>query len=286
MKKVYQRKMDAASLAAGIVGLAGLYNAVLAALENVDAYRKFGQDSRFIATRLELVKTQFREWADRVGLANASAAGPNLSTKHHRRLDDPVMFKLVRSTLLQMKERLDPSETAINRLDLADLDDDELPPLTADGGSNATARGIRASFGILRTGTSRKTKLEWVLWGKNRVMKSINEFEVLLEKLWKIIPPEAVDESGETGLTGTGDVSLGGGVASQSSLHTSPYLRLTRSLQTLLVGPSTCCCCRNTGIYLTVSYFSWHLIKLASYMLMRFNSGDEESNSGMAGCDE
>ncbi len=270
--------IDAARLAVGIVELASLYNAVLAALENVNAYCKFGPESRLIATRLELVKTQFRQWADHVGLAKASAAGPDLSTKHHRRLDDPVMFKLVRSTLLQMNERLDPSETAINRLDLANLEDDELPPPTADDGSDATARGIMASFGIRRTVTSHKTKLGWVLGGKNRVMKNINEFEMLLEKLWKIIPPEAVDENGETDLTGTGDVSLGGGIASQSSLHTSPYLWLTRSLQTLLIGLNTCCCCRNTGTYLTVSYFFWHFIKLA-YILMRLNSGDKESNS-------
>jgi hypothetical protein len=93
--------MDAASSAVGIVGLAGLYNAVLAARKNVDAYRMFGPGSRFIATRLELIEMHFRLWADCVGLANDSVEGRKLSTRHHSKLDDPVIYKLVQSTLLQ-----------------------------------------------------------------------------------------------------------------------------------------------------------------------------------------
>jgi hypothetical protein len=148
---------------------------VLDALENIDAYRKFGPEARFIATQLDLNKAHFLEWADRVGIDGTTSASATLRDEHHPMLDDPAIGKLVQRSLLCMKERLEQSETAMNFLGLADLDDDTmLPLLTNNSGSGSGSGGGGRATTASRThkganpfksphpvAASRKTKLGW-----------------------------------------------------------------------------------------------------------------------------
>jgi hypothetical protein len=207
--------MEPVSLAVGAVGLAGLFSAVLDALEKIDAYRKFGDESSFAATQLALNQAHFRQWCDRVGIEIAATTA-KLRAEHHPKLDDPAVSKLVQRTLQCMKARLDPSEAALKDIDLADVDDDTMLPLLAGdsisgfgaGASPRTASQTRKRANL----TSRKAKLRWAFSGKDRIMKQLDQFERLLESLRKLLPPYMADDKGNPGTTLTGTAATGGGV--------------------------------------------------------------------------
>jgi hypothetical protein len=245
--------MEAAGAAVSIISLVGLFSSVLEALEKVDAYRKFGDESRFITTQLELNKAHFRQWADRVGIADptsaAGAAKPR--AEHHPKLDDPVIYKLVKRTLECMNERLNPSEKTLKDLDMADIDDDILlPPLTTSGNTAGAAGGAKMAARTRKSAnpfkslhsvtaagtTSRRTKLKWAFSGKNRVMKQLDEFEWLLEKLWKLLPPEEADGKGTLGPTATGNADMASRVTSNAHLPFAVFSPPTLSLTVGFAG--------------------------------------------------
>ncbi len=243
-----QRKMEAAGLAVSAIGLVGLFSSVLDALEKIDAYRKFGDESRFITTQLELNKAHFRQWADRVGIADTTSAAGAVKprTEHHPKLDDPVVCKLVHRTLECMNERLNPSEKTLKDLDMADIDDEILlPSLTGDsaGGAKMAARTQRSANPLkslhsvtAAATTSRKTKLRWAFSGKSRVMKQLSEFKWLLEKLWKLLPPEAADDKGTHRPTATGNADMASGLTSNAHLPIPVISPSTSSLTLEFAG--------------------------------------------------
>jgi hypothetical protein len=49
-------------------------------------------------------------------------------------------------------------------------------------------------------------------------MRQLSEFESLLEKLWRLLPPKAANDKGTPGLTTTGNADMASGLMSNAHL--------------------------------------------------------------------
>jgi pterin-4a-carbinolamine dehydratase len=81
----------------------------------------------------------FQQWADRVGIADPISTGAaKPGAKHHPKLDNPVVYELVKCSLESMKVRPNPSESTLKDLEMADIDDNILlPPVLGGSGGGA-----------------------------------------------------------------------------------------------------------------------------------------------------
>lgn len=83
--------MEAAGLAIGVVGLAGLFKNCMELLSLISTTRSMDRDYHILYAKLELGKECLLLWAQQVRLFDPD--------QHDRRLDDPAVFAVVKQTL-------------------------------------------------------------------------------------------------------------------------------------------------------------------------------------------
>lgn len=96
--------MEPASFAVGIVGLAGLFNSCLEALNRAKDDRSFETDSQRLNAQFEADRLRFERWGHDVGLESG-----RLSADHHELLDDEEIVSAVTGLLTSINKVCGPS---------------------------------------------------------------------------------------------------------------------------------------------------------------------------------
>uniref|UniRef100_A0A8H7NHK0 ZZ-type domain-containing protein n=2 Tax=Bionectria ochroleuca TaxID=29856 RepID=A0A8H7NHK0_BIOOC len=103
--------METAGLVIGVVGLAGLFNSCLEALDKLQSYRTFGNDSYVLDTRFNATKARFARWGLGVGIERGQ-----LMRAHHPALDDKAVSDAVAKLLHIIVESIcNPGNVASHR---------------------------------------------------------------------------------------------------------------------------------------------------------------------------
>jgi hypothetical protein len=163
--------MEAAGLAFGIAGLAGLFNTGLGIVEKVDCYRDFGVESRSLIAQFEADRVRFRQWGQKAGI---NAEGQK---EHHEALDDPAISSVV-SKLLQSIKDID---------EVADYDSVDGQPASQPG---ALKSFRRLQFDNANGVSSRMSRISWSLRDKSRFLALVQSFSTLVQKLYELVPPD------------------------------------------------------------------------------------------------
>lgn len=103
--------MEAAGLAIGVVGLAGLFKSCMELLSLISTTGSMDRDYHILHAKLELERECLLLWAQQVRLFD-----PN--QQHDRRLDDPAVFAVVKQTLEAINLLMTESTTMQDRYGL------------------------------------------------------------------------------------------------------------------------------------------------------------------------
>lgn len=177
--------MEIAGLAVGVAGLASLLGACIDAVDRVDTYRKFGFESRYIIARFDDDKLLLHKWAEAVGITNGK-----LRDVHHRDLDRTEVRTAIARTLSSIQEIFSATNSFSSNLQGVPLDSKSTFSTHSDNYMNDPFTEEKKS----RSLASKGSKLRWSLGGKASFITQIEMFEVLVGKLYKIIP---LEEDGE-----------------------------------------------------------------------------------------
>lgn len=104
-------RMEAAGLAIGVVGLAGLFKSCMELLSLISTTGSMDRDYHILHAKLELERECLLLWAQQVRLFD-----PN--QQHDRRLDDPAVFAVVKQTLEAINLLMTESTTMQDRYGL------------------------------------------------------------------------------------------------------------------------------------------------------------------------
>ncbi|KAK2601957.1 hypothetical protein QQS21_004470 [Conoideocrella luteorostrata] len=162
--------MEPVGLAVGAIGLLGLFGSCMDALEKIDSYKEFGNDSRCLSTQFKAEKIRLQNWGAAVGLRDDS-----LLDDHHQLLDDPQILSTVRELLLIItnigREDAVPFQSKLAGKDRKDC---HTPTLTAPM-------------------ESRAKKIRWALTEKVKRVEQVQRLASLVQSLYNLVP------AGDTG---------------------------------------------------------------------------------------
>ncbi|KAI3331487.1 prion-inhibition and propagation-domain-containing protein [Xylariaceae sp. AK1471] len=177
--------MEAAGLGIGVIGLVGLFSTCLDMVERWDSYKDFGLESESLRARLTADRVLFRQWGQKVGIGNDRREGD-----HHKALDDPSIRPAIDLVLRSIKNIEDDANTFASPL----RHFSDLTRLSAEVDSmlHKDSKPFKKSENI----TSRRSRLGWALGGKARVLKLVASFEVLVQKLYDLVPPDPTIANG------------------------------------------------------------------------------------------
>ncbi|KAH8743884.1 prion-inhibition and propagation, helo domain-containing protein [Diaporthe sp. PMI_573] len=167
--------MEPAGLAIGITGLAALFSSCLEAIERVQSYKDFKDDSEALDAQFNAEKLRLQKWGLAVGLHEE-----NWPADHHHALDDPDMFSAVQHHLGIIQKIYDANGISSRRPLLAGtgLAKDWLFP----------ASHARPSHGA--PSASKMGKLAWALRGKAERTVQVKLFQGLVQQLHDLVPPD------------------------------------------------------------------------------------------------
>ncbi|XEV07499.1 hypothetical protein FSHL1_012786 [Fusarium sambucinum] len=141
-----------------VIGVAGLFSAVLEAAEKVQSYRSFGSDSSTLQTRFQTTKVLLEQWGHSVGCSNGV-----LSAQHSAKLDNPDIGGAVEKVLKITQEILQ------------------------FGLQHRPAHGV---IGLQTAG--RRQKLKWAFGDKQKQQEKVELFEKLVGQLLHLVPVDHV----------------------------------------------------------------------------------------------
>lgn len=168
--------MEAAGLAIGVAGLVGLFSACLDVVEKVDSYRDFGVESDALLARFQADKIRFRQWGQDAGIDQ-----DKLTESHNKRLDDVS----VRSAIDQILRGI---KGLVGEIDRSALFARELTGLKTTESNSIHLTGVNLEQQQQRV-SSRRSRLGWALRGKARYLALVESFDVLVQKLYDLVPP-------------------------------------------------------------------------------------------------
>lgn len=180
--------MEPIGLAVGVVGLAGLFEACIAAFDRVDVYRQYGSTERQLQNRFENQKFLLEDWGARAGIAvhsKQSPKSPQIDTTLEGRRNHRI-----KETLTCIYESLE----AINR-HFRHHGHAVTPALFLPMGGNTGAAK-----------PSPLSKLKWATGGKQRLVEQVDWFENMVKTLGDLIDgsmPSATMEQGRAPPSGT-----------------------------------------------------------------------------------
>lgn len=164
--------MEAAGLALGIAGLAGLFGSCLEVIEKVQYYRAFGSDSQDLEAQFNAEKLRFERWGRQVGFDKGV-----LAQQHHQSLEDPET-RLTVTGLLEVVKKIyqagdGHSQPALNA---RQLKHDPFSENQIQLSRNAPSESKRRRFA-------------WALWGKEERTEQVKLFGNIVQQLHNIVPP-------------------------------------------------------------------------------------------------
>ncbi|KAI5460897.1 prion-inhibition and propagation-domain-containing protein, partial [Mariannaea sp. PMI_226] len=158
--------MEPVGLAVGVVGMAGLFTSCLDLLAKIDSYRDFGDDSRSLAARFNSDKLRFEKWGRAVGIEQGK-----LSSNHHQALDDQttcsVVVDLITLIIQQISSEVDMEPA----------------------GNKSSVLNRPRPYQNIPT-VSKRQKIAWALRGREKRAAQVEQFGILVQKLWELVPPE------------------------------------------------------------------------------------------------
>ena len=162
-----------------VIGVAAVFNVCIDVLERIDSYRDFGTDSGQTVARFEADKIRLQEWADDVGISDGK-----MRDMHHNRLDRPEIVSVVKTILYYIRELFDATEHTQAQL--------RLPANIADSTSLALHGPFRSDMKAKRkahSSISVRSGIGWALKSKAKFITQVEKFEVLVDKLYALVPP-------------------------------------------------------------------------------------------------
>ncbi|KAH6694063.1 ankyrin repeat-containing domain protein [Plectosphaerella plurivora] len=168
--------MEAAGLAIGIVGLAGLFTTCQSIVDKFSSYQNFDSESRALEVEFNAYKAKFERWGQTSGISNAAGSDDESSTElpgHGRRRDhDP------RSTL-------ENPQTQGALTDVLQAIIDELNSLMP----KATPAHAMANQMRNKVSDSKRSRLGWAVSRKKARTENIARFQRLVDALYSLVPP-------------------------------------------------------------------------------------------------
>lgn len=168
--------MESAGFIVGVVGLAGLFSSCLEAVEKVQSYATFGNDSQALDAQFKATKARFERWGPAVGFKQG-----RLLETHHSALDSQEVKTAVEELLLVIKFIYDAHGSG------------GVPPrrTPAIGLSDAVSSGSqRLQAPHSATSESKRSKLAWAIWRKKGRTEQVELFEKLVQGLHDLVPLE------------------------------------------------------------------------------------------------
>ncbi|CAG7554302.1 unnamed protein product, partial [Fusarium equiseti] len=144
--------MEAAGLAIGVIGIAGLFNTCLDSLSRFQAYKSSTADYHVLDTRFRAAKARFEKWGPGVGISEG-----RLLSDHHSGLDNSNTSGVITDIL--------------NIIAKAICDDGNVL-------QNDQFAGLQ----------SRRKRLKWALGGKEDRTEQVEIFEKLVQQLYNLVP--------------------------------------------------------------------------------------------------
>ena len=173
--------MEPIGLAVGIVGLAGLFSSCLEAVQRFESWKDYGSEWKSVAAQFEAERILLERWGQAVGLQSSSLEG-----KHHVALDNPRICSNV-TQLLHLIEDLCGS-----------LDDFSTSPLSRTNSAKAGAfRGPRKTDH--GAPDSKWQRIKWALGRGEKSTAQVDQFSVLVQKLYSLVPPEPQSSRSNSG---------------------------------------------------------------------------------------
>jgi hypothetical protein len=154
--------MEAAGLAIGIVGIAGLFNTCLDSLSRFQSYKSSNADSHILNTRFRAARARFEQWGASVGISQG-----RLLPDHHPGLNDENTADVIRDILHII-----------------------VKTICENGDAQQNLLQNERFAGILQ---SRRKRLRWALGGKEDRTEQVEIFEKLVQQLHNLV---SVDRKG------------------------------------------------------------------------------------------
>lgn len=171
--------MDPASLAVGIVGIAGLFTSILEVVDRVHTYRSFSADFEALNVRLRADRVRLEQWGQHIGLNTAEASA------RHPALSNPNIFPVVESLLRILARITQADDTKRN-----ELEDEMLGTGYGRPAYNAPSE-------------SKRTRMRWAIRGKGEWREQVELFGSVVQKLHDIVPPDLTKVLSELSVTDT-----------------------------------------------------------------------------------
>jgi hypothetical protein len=168
--------MEIAGLAFGVPGI---FSVCLELIDRFEHYQSFGAHSRQLTARFKASKLKLREWAKAVGISDGT-----LAENHHPRLDIPEVAAVLRPILHSLCEIFEKAEQTRTRLSLPQREAEPDPsvwPILYRGDRSKDKAGS----------SSTKSGINWAIRGRNQFTGQVEIMEVLIDKLYDIVPPDS-----------------------------------------------------------------------------------------------
>lgn len=144
--------MEAAGLAIGVIGIAGLFNTCLDSLSRFQAYKSSTADSHILDTRFRAARARFEKWGNGVGISESK-----LLPDHHSGLDDKNTAGVIQDILQIIAKAICDDGSSLQNEQFAGLQ-------------------------------SRRKRMKWALGGKDDRTEQVDIFEKLVQQLYNLVP--------------------------------------------------------------------------------------------------
>lgn len=159
--------MEIAGLAVGAVGLAGLFDACMGAIERIHSYKTAGHESNHIIIVFDANKLLLQRWGDGVGIAENK-----LGDVHHPYLDDAAVASMVEKILSSICDIFKMTDSTSSKLRMKSIDSEMFSLKKSDIKLNNT-----------QLVQSKKARVFWASGGKARLATQAEDFGLLVGKL-------------------------------------------------------------------------------------------------------
>ncbi len=179
--------MEVAGLAVGVVALASIFKDCLDIISNISAVRSMGRDAEVLNTKLDIEKTLFLQWAERVRL---------LSEDCDRRLRDGATGQAVEKVLNTIRQLADESGDIQNRYGLRPPQQYE-KVTSSDSTAICHPRMMRfiTAFEQLdiqkrrpASTSSPLAKVRWIATDREKLERLISDWSYFISKLNELVP--------------------------------------------------------------------------------------------------
>ncbi|KAH7303458.1 ankyrin repeat-containing domain protein [Stachybotrys elegans] len=166
--------MEAAGLALGIAGLAGLFSACIETARRVDSWKQYGDEWAKQAILFETERLRLERWGKAVNLQQENLSGER---DCHKALLDAQTKLLVRELLKLITSVCSEANDSFAPISLSKMKK-----------QSYTEKGNIAGVG-LRAPDSKRERLKWALWSEGKIGAQISQLQLLVQKLHEVIPP-------------------------------------------------------------------------------------------------